>query len=295
MSNSAGTARRPSPLHGILNSICYPTSVSEEILTDVADGVLTVTLNRPDRLNAWTYELGDAYFDVLDSADDDPDIRVVVLTGAGRGFCSGLDMRALSAASAGGALGTPAHGRRMTHAQSFRKPLIGAINGACVGFGLVQALACDIRFAADSAYFVPAFSQRGLNAEYGTSWLLPRMIGQTRATEWLFSGRRMDAAEAERIGLVNRVCAADELMAATVTYARTLATTASPTALADTKAQIGGDWLRDRVSAEDHAKSLGHRPGHRVDFAEGVQSFAERRPPHFQPLPPRSADHDPHH
>lgn len=267
--------------------------MSDEILTDLADGVLTVTLNRPDRLNAWTYELGDSYFDVLDRADDDPDIRVVVLTGAGRGFCSGLDMEALSAASAGGARRTPAHGRRMTHAQSFRKPLIGAINGACVGFGLVQALACDIRFASEAAFFVPAFTQRGLNAEYGTSWLLPRMIGQTRAAEWLFSGRRMDASEAERIGLVNRVCAADELIAEAVAYARNLAAAASPIALADTKTQIAGDWLRDRVTAEDHAKSLGHQPGHRVDFAEGVRSFVERRAPQFQPLPPRSADHDP--
>ncbi|MCH5677576.1 enoyl-CoA hydratase-related protein [Streptomyces gilvus] len=263
--------------------------MSEHILTEVAGGVLTVTLNRPERLNAWTMEMGDAYFDVLDRADDDPGIRVVVLTGAGRGFCAGIDMEVLGAA-AGGRLPRPAAGRRMTHAQSFRKPLIAAVNGACVGFGLVQALACDIRFAAASAYFLPAFAQRGLNAEYGTSWLLPRMIGQTRATEWLFSGRRMDAAEAERVGLVNGVRDDENLLDQTLDYARRLARTASPTALADTKAQIAGDWLRDRTAAEDHAKELGHAPGHRVDFEEGVRSFLDRRPPDFAPLTPRSPD-----
>jgi enoyl-CoA hydratase/carnithine racemase len=233
--------------------------------------------------------MGDEYFDVLDAAEDDPNICVVVLTGAGRGFCAGLDMEALQDAS-DGVRRSPAGGRRMTHPQDFRKPLIGAINGACVGFGLVQALACDIRFAAASSYFLPAFVQRGLNAEYGTSWLLPRMIGQTRAAEWLMSGRRMDAAEAERIGLVNGVRPDETLLADTLHYAHNLASTASPIALADTKAQIKGDWLRTRADAEDNAKRLAYLPGHRVDFPEGVRSFVERRPPSFAPLPPRRTE-----
>lgn len=268
---------------------CYDIAMAVDILTDRQDGVLTITLNRPERLNAWTYEMGDAYFDALDAADDDPEVRVVVVTGAGRGFCAGLDMEALQNAS-GGVRSMPAGGRRMTHAQQFRKPLIGAINGPCVGFGLVQALACDIRFAAVSSYFLPAFVQRGLNAEYGTSWLLPRMIGQTRAAEWLMSGRRMDAGEAERIGLINSVRPDDTLLAETVQYARDLASSASPIALADTKAQISGDWLRSRADAEDNAKQSAHLPGHRVDFAEGVRSFLERRPPQFAPLPPRPTE-----
>ncbi len=261
--------------------------MSDDIITQLEDGVLTVTLNRPDRLNAWTFEMGDAYFDALDRADDDPAVRVVVLTGAGRGFCAGLDLEALGEAANSGVRRLPAAGRRMTHAQGFRKPLVAAVNGPCVGFGLVQALACDIRFAGASAFFVTAFAQRGLNAEYGTSWLLPRMIGQTRAVEWLFSGRRMGAAEAARIGLVNDVRPDESLHTDTLDYARALARSASPVALADTKAQIAGDWLRDRVEAEDHAKTLGHSPGHRVDFQEGVSSFVDRRPPRFQPLPPR--------
>ncbi len=254
-------------------------------ISSVENGVVVLTLNRPDRLNAWTFELGDAYFEALDAADADPSVRVAVLTGNGRGFCAGLDMQAL-ADSTRGERRLPAKGRRMTHAQDFRKPLIGAINGPCVGFGLVQALACDVLFAAESAFFTPAFAQRGLNAEYGTSWLLPRIIGQNRASEWLFSGRRMDAVEAERIGLVSRVITDDRLVSETVGYARDLAASASPVAIADSKAQIAGDWSRTRVEAEDHAKVLGHSPGHRVDFSEGVASFQERRPPEFAPLPP---------
>lgn len=264
--------------------------MADHLLTEARDGVLTITLNRPDRLNAWTIAMGDDYFDVLDAADDDPDIRVVVLTGAGRGFCAGMDMETLSMSSKNGESVVPGRGRRMTHAQGFRKPLIAAVNGPCVGFGLVQALACDIRFAARSAYFAPAFTARGLNAEYGTSWLLPRMIGHARAMEWLMTGRKMDAEEAERIGLVVGVHDDDALLEAVHSYATTLAASASPIAVADTKQQVHSDWMLDRVAAEDAAKARGHRPGHRVDFAEGVASFVERRPPRFAPLPPRSAE-----
>lgn len=259
----------------------------DNVTSELADGVLTVTLNRPERLNAWTYEMGDAYFELLDRAEDDTAVRAVILTGAGRAFCAGLDFDALGAASQGGPLQEPAAGRRMTHAQGFRKPLIGAVNGPCVGFGLVQALACDVMFAAESAYFVTAFSQRGLNAEYGTSWLLPRIIGQTRAAEWLFSGRRMAADEAERIGLVNGVHPDGELLAQVTDYTRNLVANSSPTAVADSKSQVREDWSRTLVDAEDHAKTLGRSPGHRIDFAEGVRSFVERRVPMFAPLPPR--------
>jgi len=206
-------------------------AANDDVLVEQHDAVLLLTLNRPDRLNAWTYELGDRYFDLLDEADASPDVRVVVITGAGRGFCAGMDAAELSA-SAGGAAKMPAKGRRMTHAAEITKPIVAAVNGPCVGFGLVQVLHCDVRFAAESAIFVSAFTNRGLNAEYGTSWLLPRIIGHTRATEMLLSGRRVDAAEAERIGLVNWVVPDEELLSRALDYAGNLATNCSPVAIA---------------------------------------------------------------
>jgi enoyl-CoA hydratase/carnithine racemase len=165
----------------------------------------------------------------------------------------------------------------MTHAGPFSKPLIAAVNGACVGFGLVQALHCDVRLAGRSASFATAFTRRGLNAEYGSSWLLPRIIGQTRAADLLLSGRRIDAEEAERIGLVNRVVADDELLPRALDYARDLADNCSPVAMADTKQQLQADWDGDRIASEDRAKQLGLLPGHRVDFEEGEE--LRRAPP----------------
>jgi enoyl-CoA hydratase/carnithine racemase len=258
--------------------------MSEElVLSQLEDGVLILTLNRPERLNAWTYDLGDCYFDLLDEADASPEVRSIIVTGAGRGFCSGMDAEVLGL-STQGIRRMPTQGRRMTHAMSIRKPIIGAINGACAGFGLIQALHFDVRFAAESAVFTCAFTRRGLNAEYGASWLLPRLIGHGRAMDLILSGRKIDAQEAERIGLVNRVLPAAELLPHAIAYARELATWCSPIAMADAKLQVNTDWGRSRIESEDYAKELTHSPGHRRDFAEGVQCFVEKRPPRFIPL-----------
>jgi enoyl-CoA hydratase/carnithine racemase len=234
--------------------------------------------------------MGNRYFDLLDEADDDPEVRVIVVTGADAAFCVGMDASSLAEAAGQGLRRRPAKGRRMTHAMEIRKPLIAAINGACAGFGLVQALHCDIRFAARGAVFSTAFVRRGLNAEYGSSWLLPRIVGHARATELLLSARRFDASEAERIGLVHWAVPDEELSSRVHAYACELAVWCSPRAMADTKRQLEQDWLNERRLAEDRAKQLGHRPGHRIDFLEGVQSYAERRPPRFAPLPPSSGD-----
>ncbi|MGE0387447.1 MAG: enoyl-CoA hydratase-related protein [Gammaproteobacteria bacterium] len=259
----------------------------QDVLQERDGAVVTLTLNRPDRLNAWTYDLGDRYFDLLDEADADPGVRVIVVTGAGRGFCSGMDGDVLAVTSSNdpSKRRMPAKDRRMTHATSIRKPIIGAINGPCAGFGLVQALHFDVRIAAQSAFFTTAFLQRGLNAEYGSSWLLPRIVGHARALDMILSGRRVGAAEAERIGLVAQVVPDAELMTAALAYARNVAAQCSPIALADAKLQIYTDWETDLVTAEDRAKHLGHAPGHRVDFAEGVAAMRERRAPNFAPLP----------
>ena len=177
----------------------------------VADGVATVTLNRPDRMNAWTHAMEVAYFDLVDSLDDDPDVRAVVLTGAGRGFCPGLDAGDLAARTQGVA-GQEGVDRPMTHARTLRKPLIAAINGGCAGIGLVQALVADLRFAAAGVKIATAFTRRGLVAEFGASWMLPRLVGTGNAMDLLLSGRAVTAEEALAMGLVNRVYPADELV-----------------------------------------------------------------------------------
>ena len=257
-----------------------------DVLAERDGRVMLLTLNRPDRLNAWTYELGDQYFDLLDEADADPAIRAIIVTGAGRGFCSGMDGASL-AISAAGTRRMPAKGRRMTHALSVRKPIIGAINGACAGFGLVQALHFDVRFAARSAIFTTAFVKRGLNAEYGSSWLLPRIVGHGRAMDMLLSSRKVNAEEAERIGLVSAVLPDADLLPHAMAYASGIAENCSPIAMADAKQQVFADWLVDCTAAEDGAKTLSHAPGHRVDFAEGVASLIEKRAPDFADLPPK--------
>lgn len=257
-----------------------------DVLIDRDGPVAILTLNRPERLNAWTYDLGDRYFDLLDEADADPGVRAIVVTGAGRGFCAGMDGAQL-ALSSSGQKRMPAKGRRMTHALSIRKPMVAAINGPCVGFGLIQALHCDVRFAAASAVFATAFVRRGLNAEYGASWLLPRIVGHTRAMELALSGRRIDAAEAERIGLVNFAVPDAELLPRAIAWAKDVAAECSPIAMADAKLQLHQAWNQTCTEAENWAKELGHLPGHRVDFPEGAASLKEKRRPNFAPLPPK--------
>jgi enoyl-CoA hydratase/carnithine racemase len=149
---------------------------------------------------------------------------------------------------------------------------------------------CDIRFAADKAVFATAFVRRGLNAEYGSSWKLPRIVGHGRASELLLSGRKFDAAEADRIGLVSGLFPADRLLPETLAYATDMAVNCSPIAMADVKFQLDRDWTLGRREAQDGAKIMSHEPGHRVDFAEGVISYKEKRPPAFAPLPDRSGD-----
>jgi len=250
------------------------------VIYDVADGIATITLNRPDRLNAWTGPLGTAYFDCLDAAADDPEVKVIIVTGAGRGFCAGADMDMLQGISEAGE--EPIVETRLhTHATGVPKPIIAAINGACAGLGLVHAAMADLRFAAEGAKLTTAFSRRGLVAEHGISWVLPRLVGPSVALDLLMSGRVFLADEALDLGFVNRVVPADELMATTRAYALDLATNAAATSMAVIKQQVWGHYDLTLDAALADTNVLMDRSLQRADFREGVASFVEKRPPAF--------------
>lgn len=260
------------------------TATTDPVLYAVDDGVATLTLNRPDRLNAWTGPLGTAYFDYLDQAADDPDVRVIVVTGAGRGFCAGADMDMLQGIQSGDGQAAVRETRKHTHATQVPKPVIAAINGACAGLGLVHAAMADIRIAAAGAKFTTAFSRRGLVAEHGISWVLPRLVGQSASLDLLMSGRVFLAEEALELGFVNQVVDGDALMATTLAYARDLADNAASTSMSVIKAQVYGHFEMSLDESLEETNDMMARSLRRPDFKEGVASFVEKRQPNFAPV-----------
>lgn len=248
------------------------------------DGVAILTLNRPDRLNAWTGELEDRYFTLLDDCNKNDDVRAIVVTGAGRGFCPGADMDLLQGLGGGGSNLTPTERKPVTFPLTVRKPLIGAINGACAGIGLVQALMFDVRFAAAGAKFTFAFARRGLIAEHGSSWLLPRLVGMSRALDLMLSSRTFTAEEALELGIVNDVVPKEEVLGRAVAYAADLAQNCSPTSMAVMKEQLYGHALTDVDTALRESNKLMVESLRRQDFKEGVASYVEKRPPAFDGL-----------
>jgi enoyl-CoA hydratase/carnithine racemase len=266
-------------------------TATDLVLSERRGPVLVLTLNRPDRLNAWTDALEDRYHACLDAAEDDPEVRAIVITGAGRGFCAGADMSDLER---GAASDTAAQAelrerpRPRTFPLTVRKPMIAAINGAAAGLGLVEALYCDLRFAAPEAKLTTAFARRGLIAEYGIAWLLPRLIGPSRALDLLLSGRVVQGEEALRLGLVDRVCDPGRLLDDAVAYAAELATHCSPWSMATIKAQVHADLDRPFAEAVAAADELMLASFARPDVEEGVRSYLEGRAPAFPSLDPRS-------
>jgi enoyl-CoA hydratase/carnithine racemase len=260
--------------------------MSEVVLKTVEEGVALITLNRPERLNAWTGEMGHAYFDALQECDDSTEVRAIVVTGAGKGFCAGADMAELKALGDGDLEGIAMFPdeRPQTFALSISKPVVAAINGACAGLGLVHALMCDIRFAAPEAKLTTAFSRRGLVAEHGISWILPRLVGPARALDLLLSGRIVLGEEAAALGLVNRVVEPESLLEETLAYARELAVYSSPASMATMKHQVYADLTRELPAALAEANRLMGESFTAPDFVEGVTSFMERREPRFAPL-----------
>ncbi|HLY47760.1 MAG TPA: enoyl-CoA hydratase [Solirubrobacteraceae bacterium] len=266
--------------------------MSDTMLFEVQDDVAVLTFNRPDRLNAWVPEMQTRYFDLLAECAARTDVRAIVLTGAGRGFCAGADMQSLEQLAGGNGDGEAvAHDPRpVTYALTIPKPIIAAINGACAGLGLVHALMCDIRFAAAEAKLTTAFARRGLVAEHGISWMLPRLIGPARALDLLLSGRVILGDEAAELGLVNRAVAGERLVEEALDYARMLAREASPVSMAQMKHQVYADLERSLGASLEEANRLMAESFAGPDFGEGVRSFVERRSPNFEPLARTSAE-----
>ena len=271
-------------------------TMSECLYEIVEPGIAVITFNRPERLNAWTGQMGIEYFDALDKAAADPKVRVIVVTGAGKGYCAGADMGTLQAlpsaatTSEGNKDNGPSilDGRMQDEITRLPKPVIAAVNGAAAGLGMVQALMCDIRFAADTAKFTAAFSKRGLIAEYGMAWVLPRLVGQAAALDILMSSRIVMADEALALGMVNKVFPADRLMDEVMSYATELALNVSPSSMAVMKRQVYGDYGKDVATASKDALVLMAESFARPDFKEGVQSFLQKRAPEFPPVHPNA-------
>jgi enoyl-CoA hydratase/carnithine racemase len=274
-------------------------SVYEDVIHEVKDGVAVISLNRPDSLNAFTAAMGRGLKRAVADAVDDDAVRVIVLTGAGRGFCAGADMKLLQNITPGATatqaqdmkhefhsgLGPdvgPHYGGRFGYLMQARKPVIAALNGPAAGLGFVLALYADLRFAGSNAKFTTSFAQRGLIAEHGVSWLLPRLIGPAHALDLLFSARKLGAAEAERIGLVNKVFPQETFMQEVLAYARSLAQTVSPRSMAVMKAQIWKAMFQDFNEALALADGEMQKSFASADFKEGVAHYVEKRAPVFK-------------
>lgn len=264
----------------------------EVVLAERRGRVLVLTLNRPDRLNTWTRTMQDRYFDALEAAEDDPDIGAIVVTGAGRNFCAGADMRALDRIGAG----DPKARRvldRPTYTPFFvRKPMVAAINGACAGIGFVQAMYCDVRFVARDAKLTTSYAQRGLTAEHGIAWILNQVVGFAVASDLLMSARVIRGDEAYALGIAHRVCDRETVVDEAVRYAAELTERCSPKAVAVIKEQLRAATSSSFIEAAELARRRMLESYTWPDMREGVASFRERRAPVFPPLPPRSEGGD---
>jgi len=270
-----------------------------EALYQVTNHVATITLNRPDKLNAWTPTMDSEVRSHMAEAERDDEVRVIVLTGAGRGFCAGADISLLSsvasqgiqsdqdaAARLGGSspqkLGIlPDFQKKYSYFLGIEKPILAAINGHAVGLGLVIALYCDLRLGSDAARFSTTFAQRGLIAEYGMAWTLPRIVGVPNALDLLYSARTIDAPEALRVGLVNQVFPQESFIDKVNEYAADLASRVSPRSLRVIKRQVYRAMFQTLGESFDLALTEMIASLKSEDFKEGVAHFLEKRAPRF--------------
>jgi enoyl-CoA hydratase/carnithine racemase len=281
---------------------------TQETLYHVANRVATITLNRPDKLNAWTALMESEVRSHMENAEQDDAVRVIVLTGAGRGFCAGADMSLLSAVAERGVANRNSDNRDMdergreevlrdianrreglaadfqkkySYFPAIGKPVIAAINGPVVGLGLVITLYCDLRLASEASRFSTTFARRGLIAEYGMAWMLPRIIGIANGLDLLFSARTIDAAEAMRMGLVNRVLPQETFLEKVQESAEELASTVSPRSLRIIKRQVYEAMSQPLAEAFDISVREMMACFRTEDFKEGVAHFVQKRPAAF--------------
>jgi enoyl-CoA hydratase/carnithine racemase len=262
----------------------------QEILYKVEDGVAIITLNRPDKLNAWTAVMAGELREALAKADGDGEVRAIVITGAGRGFCAGADMSRLAAAAAGkSTLGVPPmptegmeanFAQRMSYMLAVKKPILAAINGPVAGIGVVLAAYCDIRFMAAGAKLTTSFARRGLIAEHGIGWLLPRLIGPMHALDLLYSARTVETEEAAAMGLV-RVLPAEGFAAAVQAKAAEIANLSSPRSTRIIKKLVYEAMFQSLAEATVAANREQEICRDTEDFREGVAHFMEKRTPRF--------------
>ena len=260
----------------------------DKLLYTVADGVATLTLNRPEVLNAFDFDLTRALQDCLKQAESDEAVRCVVITGAGKGFSAGQDLGVMADAYKDGTSDNVHFGEHIRETfnpiiarlRSMEKPVIAAVNGAAAGAGLGVALACDMRFAADSARFFSGFVKIALAPDSGMAYTLPRLVGMARAMEFAFSGDPIDAATAERWGMVNRVYPAGQLLDETMSFARKMAS--GPTrAIGLTKRVLNRSQDMDLEQLLEYEALVQEGAGHTADHLEGVMAFLQKHPAAF--------------
>ena len=264
----------------------------EQIIYEVNERIAKITLNRPDRMNAWTDTMEREVRLAMEAAQRDDEVRAIILTGAGRAFCAGADMGELGDLDPNDIRGEkwmrPFDMSRRADWQTrygfypaIHKPIIAMLNGATAGIGLIHTLYCDLRFAAENAVFTTAFARRGLIAEHGVSWMLPRLIGHANSLDLLLSARKFYAPEALRLGLVNQVHPADKLEEATLAYVRDLVTNVSPRSMAVIKRQLYEVPFQTMAEATRDANREMSLSIQSEDFKEGVAHFVEKRAPNF--------------
>jgi enoyl-CoA hydratase/carnithine racemase len=270
---------------------------TQETIYEVADQVATITLNRPDKLNAWTATMEQEVRSAVEEAERDENARVIVLTGAGRGFCAGADMSLLNTVATQGLPEDvarriqsgdaaqeglrPDFQRKYSYFLGVAKPVIAAVNGPAVGLGLVIPLYCDLRWAAENARFSTVFAQRGLIAEYGMAWMLPRIVGLSDALDLLFSARTITASEALDLRLVNRIFPQEGFAAAIHDQAAKLAAGVSPRSMGVIKRQVYAAMFQTLAESFDLSVVEMVASLRSEDFKEGVAHFLEKRPPKF--------------